>query len=87
MVALEAVKSGLIQVLMFSVNPCYDLQPASENCEELWDEKNYQGQLLNMDAVSYTHLDVYKRQAMSRSELSIAVRVPRWRFKEKNQIL
>ena len=56
-VALEAVKSGLIQVLMFSVNPCYDLQPASENCEELWDEKNYQGQLLNMDAaVSYTHL-------------------------------
>ena len=49
-VALEAVKSGLIQVLMFSVNPCYDLQPASENCEELWDEKNYQGQLLNMDA-------------------------------------
>ena len=49
-VALEAVKSGLIQVLMFSVNPCYDLQPASENCEELWDEKNYQGQLLYMDA-------------------------------------
>ena len=27
LVALEAVKSGLIEVLMFSVNPCYDLLP------------------------------------------------------------
>ncbi len=26
-VALKAVESGLIEVLMFSVNPCYDLQP------------------------------------------------------------
>ena len=26
-VALEAVHSGAIEVLMFSVNPCYDLQP------------------------------------------------------------
>lgn len=26
-VALEAVKSGLIEVLMFSVNPCYDRSP------------------------------------------------------------
>lgn len=39
-VALEAVKSGDIEVLMFSVNPCYDLQPASEDVEELWAEKN-----------------------------------------------
>ena len=48
-VALEAVKSGDIEVLMFSVNPCYDLQPASEDVEELWAEKNYQGHLVNMD--------------------------------------
>ena len=27
-VALAAVESGLIEVLMFSINPCYDLQPA-----------------------------------------------------------
>ena len=27
-VALAAVESGLVEVLMFSVNPCYDLQPA-----------------------------------------------------------
>jgi len=48
-VSLAAVRSGLIDVLMFSVNPCYDLQPASEDVEELWAEKNYARHLLNMD--------------------------------------
>lgn len=48
-VALEAVKSGLIEVLMFSINPCYDLQPAGEDCEALWDGKNYDKPLLNID--------------------------------------
>ena len=47
--AQAAVESGLIDVLMFSVNPCYDLLPASEDVEELWNEKNYAGPLLNMD--------------------------------------
>lgn len=32
-----------------SVNPCYDLQPASEDVEELWAEKNYEKHLVNMD--------------------------------------
>ena len=48
-VALEAVNSGLIEVLMFSVNPCYDLLPGDEDCENLWAEKSYEGPLLNMD--------------------------------------
>lgn len=48
-VALAAVESGLIDVLMFSVNPCYDLQPAGEDVEELWNEKNYEKPLVNMD--------------------------------------
>lgn len=48
-VALAAVRSGVVEVLMFSVNPCYDLQPASEDVEELWAEKNYEGHLVNMD--------------------------------------
>lgn len=48
--ALAAVKSGHIEVLMFSVNPCYDLLPATEDVEELWNEKNYEGALVNMDA-------------------------------------
>ena len=47
--AKAAVESGLINVLMFSINPCYDLQPAGEDCEELWKGDNYTGELLNMD--------------------------------------
>ena len=48
-VALAAVNAGLIDVLMFSVNPCYDLQPGGEDLEELWAPKNYAAPLLNMD--------------------------------------
>ena len=48
-VALAAVESGAIEVLMFSVNPCYDLLPASEDVEQLWNEENYAAHLTNMD--------------------------------------
>jgi hypothetical protein len=48
-VALEAVNSGHIEVLMFSVNPCYDLQPASEDVEDLWRDENYASPLVNMN--------------------------------------
>lgn len=48
--ALEAVKSGLIKVLMFSVNPCYDLQPGDEDLEKLWAPESYDKPLLNMNA-------------------------------------
>ena len=48
-VALAAVNSGAIEVLMFSINPCYDLQPAGEDVEQLWNEKNYEQPLVNMD--------------------------------------
>ena len=48
-VALKAVESGAVEVLMFSVNPCYDLMPASEDVNELWNEKNYEAHLTNMD--------------------------------------
>ncbi|HJE81982.1 aldo/keto reductase [Megasphaera sp. ASD88] len=47
--ALAAVESGLIDVLMFSVNPCYDLQPGNENLELLWAPESYEKPLLNMD--------------------------------------
>ena len=49
-VALAAVESGAIEVLMFSVNPCYDLLPASEDVEQLWNAENYANPLTNMDA-------------------------------------
>ena len=47
--ALAAVESGSIEVLMFSVNPCYDLLPPSEDVEQLWAPENYEHQLTNMD--------------------------------------
>lgn len=48
-VALKAVESNAIEVLMFSVNPCYDLQPASEDVEDLWADENYASYLTNMN--------------------------------------
>ncbi len=49
LVAIEAIETGMIEVLMFSVNPCYDLQPADEDVEKLWAEEAYAHQLTNMD--------------------------------------
>jgi len=49
LVAERAVKEGGIEVLMFSVNPCYDLQPADEDVEQLWNDEAYAGVLTNMD--------------------------------------
>ena len=48
-VAKASVESGLIDVLMFSVNPCYDLLPSEENVERLWAEDAYQEHLVNMN--------------------------------------
>lgn len=63
-VALEAVRSGAIEVLMFSVNPCYDLQPASEDVEELWQEKNYEAPLVNMDPERQELYEVCQRMGV-----------------------
>lgn len=49
--ALEAVESGEIEVLMFSVNPCYDLLPGDEDVDKLFDEKSYEKPLFNLDPV------------------------------------
>jgi predicted aldo/keto reductase-like oxidoreductase len=48
-VALEAIKTGKVEVLMFSINPCYDLLPGTEDVEELWAEKSYEKPLFNLD--------------------------------------
>ncbi len=48
-VAKKAIETGLIEVLMFSVNPCYDMQPADEDVEQLWNPEKYEKPLLNMD--------------------------------------
>lgn len=49
LVALEAVKSGRIEVLMFSVNPCYDLLPGDEDVDKLFAEDSYERPLFNLD--------------------------------------
>ena len=49
LVAERAVLEGGIEVLMFSVNPCYDLQPAGEDVEQLWAEDAYASLPTNMD--------------------------------------
>lgn len=48
-VAKKAVETGLIKVLLFSINPCYDMLPANEDVEQLWNPDNYKSNLLNMD--------------------------------------
>lgn len=62
--AMAAVRSGFIEVLMFSVNPCYDLQPASEDVEELWLEKNYEKPLVNMDPERQELYEVCQRMGV-----------------------
>lgn len=48
-VGIRAVESGLIDVLMFSINPAYDLQPANEDVNVFWDEKAWAQTLVNID--------------------------------------
>ncbi len=50
-IALKAVQIGLIDVLLFSINPCYDMLPPSDNVEDLWDDENYQQPLVNIDPI------------------------------------
>ncbi len=47
-VARMAVETGLIDVLMFSINPCYDLQPPSEEVDALWADESYAAALQNI---------------------------------------
>ena len=63
-VAQAAVDSGLIDVLMFSVNPCYDLQPAGENVEQLWAETAYENPLVNMDPQRQALYESCQRQGV-----------------------
>ncbi|MDE7076967.1 MAG: aldo/keto reductase [Alistipes sp.] len=48
-VARMAVETGLVDVLMFSINPCYDLQPAGEDVDALWADESYARALHNIN--------------------------------------
>ena len=62
--AQAAVDSGLIDVLMFSVNPCYDLQPAGEDVERLWADAAYEKELVNMDPQRQALYESCQRQGV-----------------------
>lgn len=49
-VARMAIETGLVDVVMFSINPAYDLQPANENVDALWADESYAGALHNIDS-------------------------------------
>lgn len=48
-VAQAAVDSGLVDVLMFSINPLYDLLPADEDVDKFFDKASYAAPLKNID--------------------------------------
>jgi len=48
-IAKQAALTGLIDVILFSINPCYDMLVPSENCEDLWREDAYAKPLFNMN--------------------------------------
>ena len=48
-VARMAVESGEVDVVMFSINPAYDLQPAGDDVDALWAEESYARALHNID--------------------------------------
>lgn len=49
--AKKAVELGDIDVVLFSLNPCYDMVPPSEDLEMLWADESYENPLHNMDPV------------------------------------
>ncbi|WP_330509507.1 aldo/keto reductase [Parablautia intestinalis] len=48
-VARKAVETGLIDVLMFSVNAAYDMQSASEDCNALFEKESYRDGFTGMN--------------------------------------
>lgn len=48
-VARMAVETGAVDVLMFSINPCYDLLPPDEDVDKLWADESYAAARQNID--------------------------------------
>ena len=48
-VAKLAALSGKVEMILFSVNAAFDLLPASENLDDLFEDKTYEGELSGID--------------------------------------
>ena len=64
-IAIKAVKTGLIDVILFSINPCYDMLPPSEEVDDLWDDKNYEKPLVNIDPVRQELYELCQSQGVA----------------------
>ncbi len=62
LVGIEAVKTGLIDVILFSINPCYDMLPPTENVLDLWDDKSYEKPLFNIDPIRQEFYELCERE-------------------------
>lgn len=57
-VALRAVKTGLVDVLMFSLNPAYDLLPEDTLCDDLFVKDTFQNP--NLSGVNPIRAELYQ---------------------------
>jgi len=64
-VARMAAESGLVDVIMFSINPCYDLQPASEDVDSLWADESYADALHNIDPDRESLYEICEREGVA----------------------
>lgn len=64
-IAIKAVRTGLIDVILFSINPCYDMLPPSEEVNDLWDDKNYEKPLVNIDPVRQELYELCQSQGVA----------------------
>ena len=48
-VAILAAKSGVVDVIMFSVNPAYDLLPPTEDVDSIFEKETYENALSSTD--------------------------------------
>lgn len=64
-IARKAVDTGLIDVLMFSVNPAYDMQPPSEDCEALWNPENYKNGTNGIDPERKALYELCEREGIA----------------------
>lgn len=68
-VAHMAARTGLIDVLMFSVNPCYDLLPPSDDVDTLWADESYARELHNIDPERQRLYEFCEREGIAIDEM------------------
>ncbi len=63
--AIKAVETGLIDTLLFSINPCYDLQPATEDIEVLLARESYNKHFTDIDKDRRTLYELCERKGIA----------------------